>query len=182
MSRLKKIAAEIQNCRRCRLWKRRRHAVPGEGNPHARIMLIGQAPGKKEDETGRPFVGRAGKLLTALLENNGIKREKVFITSVVKCFPPKNRLPKKDEIAACRPYLMQQIALIKPKTIVLLGNVAIKTVLGNVGGLEKIHGRRILRDNITYIPTYHPAAAMRFPKIRKKLEMDLKNLIRGIEE
>jgi len=181
MPELERLAAQIRRCKGCRLWKSRRHAVPGEGNPHARIMLIGQAPGKTEDATGRPFVGRAGKLLTALLENNGIKRENVFITSVIKCFPPKNRPPKRDEIAACRPYLMQQITLIKPKVIVLLGIVAAKAVLGNEERLEKIHGKKIIKNGITYIPTYHPAAAIRFPKIRKKLEMDFKNLIGGKE-
>jgi uracil-DNA glycosylase family 4 len=177
MAGLDKVHSQIRHCRKCRLWKSRKNAVPGEGNPHAEIMFIGQAPGRKEDETGRPFVGRAGKLLTELLTDIGIKRKDVFITSVIKCFPPKNRLPKSDEIVACNPYLQKQVALIKPKTIVLLGNVAIKTVLGDIGKLDKIHGKRIKRKGMTCIPTYHPAAAMRFPEIRRRIERDFKTLL-----
>lgn len=175
MSELENLHARIRKCRKCRLWKTRKNAVPGEGNPNAEIMLVGQAPGRTEDATGRPFVGRAGKLLTELLAESGLKRNKVFITSVIKCFPPRNRIPKKDEIRACNPYIRKQIELIKPKTIVLLGNVAIKTVLGDAGKLDKIHGKKIVRKGITYIPTYHPAAGIRFPEIRRKIRMDFKN-------
>ncbi|MEM2909211.1 MAG: uracil-DNA glycosylase [Candidatus Bilamarchaeaceae archaeon] len=173
---LTKISRQIVKCRKCRLWKTRKRAVPGEGSPHARIMLVGQAPGKTEDATGRPFVGRAGKLLTELLESAGIRRKDVFITSVIKCFPPGNRAPKKDEIAACKPHLEKQIALIKPKIIVLLGNIAIKTVLGDVGKLDKIHGKPIRKESVICIPNYHPAAAMRFPKIKRKMMVDFKIL------
>lgn len=175
MPELDEIHNRIRKCRKCRLWKTRKNAVPGEGNTRARILFIGQAPGRTEDETGRPFVGRAGKILTELLAKNGLERKDVFITSVVKCFPPRNRIPKKDEISACSPYLKAQISLIKPKTIFLLGNTAINAVLGNVGKLEKIHGRKITRENIEYVPTYHPAAALRFPWLKKKLDMDFKN-------
>jgi len=175
MAGLERLHARIKECRKCRLWKSRRNAVPGEGNARAEIMFIGQAPGRTEDATGRPFVGRAGKLLTELLHKNGISRRNVFITSVIKCFPPKNRMPKSDETKACNPYLRMQIALIKPKTIVLLGNVAIKTMLCGADSLDKIHGGKFIRKGITYIPTYHPAAAMRFPEIKRKLEMDFKN-------
>ncbi len=175
MAELERLHKQIKECRKCGLWKTRRHAVPGEGNPHAEIMFIGQAPGRTEDATGRPFVGRAGKLLTELLEKNGIRRKDVFITSVIKCFPPRNRTPKAGEISACNPFIRKQIELIKPKTIVLLGNIAIKTILGDAGSLDKIHGKKISREGMTYIPTYHPAAAMRFPEIRKKLGMDFKN-------
>ncbi len=178
MAGLGSVHSQIRKCRKCRLWKTRKYAVPGEGKPNAKIMFIGQAPGRKEDEAGRPFVGRAGKLLTELLEENGIRRRDVFITSVIKCFPPRNRLPKKDEIASCNPYLEKQIALIKPKTIVLLGSTAIGAVLGNIGKLDAVHGRKITSKGITYIPTYHPAAAMRFPEIRKKIRMDFKKLLR----
>lgn len=174
MQELDKVHNQIRRCKKCRLWKMRKHVVPGEGNPHAKIMMIGQAPGRTEDETGRPFVGRAGKLLTELLAKNGIDRKDVFITSVIKCFPPANRMPRKDEIESCTPYLEMQISLIKPKTIFLLGNVAINAILGNIGKLEKIHGKKIIRKGITYIPTYHPAAALRFPWIKKKIEMDFK--------
>ena len=174
MSELDNVHNQIIKCKKCRLWKIRKHAVPGEGNPHAKIMFVGQAPGRTEDETGRPFVGRAGKLLTELLTKNGIKREDVFITSAIKCFPPANRMPKKDEIESCAPYLEMQISLIKPKIIFLLGNVSVNTVLEDAGRLGEIHGTKIMKDGTTYIPTYHPAAALRFPWIKRKLDMDFK--------
>ncbi len=177
MPELEKVHSQIRKCKKCRLWKTRRHAVPGEGNARAKIMFIGQAPGRTEDATGRPFIGRAGKLLTELLAKNGLKREDVFITSVIKCFPLRNRIPKRDEITACNPYIRKQIALIKPKTIVLLGNVAIKTVLGDAGKLGKIHGKKIVRKGVVYVPAYHPAAAIRFPKLKKKLGIVFKTLL-----
>jgi DNA polymerase len=166
---LERLSSRIRRCKKCRLWKGRSRAVPGEGPTSARIMIIGQAPGRNEDETGRPFIGRAGKFLDKLLEQAGIRRSDVFITSVVKCFPPKNRIPKKDEIKACNSYLREQIRLVKPKVIVLLGNVAIRAVLGNLK-----HGKPVRIDDITYLPTYHPAAGMRFPKIRKAMERDFR--------
>lgn len=174
MQELEKIHEQIRNCRKCRLWKTRKHTVPGEGNPDAGIMFIGQAPGRREDETGRPFIGRAGQLLNKLLEKNGVGRKDVFITSVIKCFPPRNRIPKNDELESCSPYIEKQISLVNPEKIFLLGNIAIKTILGNPGRLEKIHGKKIVKSSVEYIPTYHPAAAMRFPEIKKKLEMDFK--------
>jgi len=174
MSGLEKIHSQIRKCRKCRLWKTRKNAVPGEGNPHAKIMFIGQAPGRREDETGRPFVGRAGKLLDELLEKNRVKRKDVFITSVIKCFPPGNRIPGSDELESCRPYIEKQVSLIRPKTIFLLGNVAINTIIGYAGRLDEVHGKKLTKDGITYIPTYHPAAALRFPWIKKKLDMDFK--------
>lgn len=171
---LEEVRKQIVRCRKCRLWKTRKNAVPGEGNPHAKIMFIGQAPGRTEDATGKPFVGRAGKLLTEILAENGLERKDVFITSVLRCFPPRNRMPRKDEIDACKPYLLQYLKLIKPKTVFLLGNVAIKTVLGDIGKLDKIHGKKIVRGGVAYIPTYHPAAGIRFPGIKRKLKMDFK--------
>lgn len=156
---LKMLAEKIRKCKSCRLSRTRKKAVPGEGSINAEIMLVGQAPGRKEDETGRPFVGRSGKFLDFLLEKNNIKRKDVFITSAVKCFPPKNRKPKPDEIIACEHYLVEQIRRVDPKTIVLLGSVA-KAFMERNKNLAKT--RRI-------IATVHPAAGMRFPSSRKKI-------------
>jgi uracil-DNA glycosylase len=154
---LEELHSQIRDCKRCRLWKNSLNAVAGEGNPNAKIMLIGQNPGKKEDETGRPFVGKSGIYLNKVLQKNHLERENLFITSIVKHASPGNRIPKTDEINACLPYLEEQIKLIKPKIIVLMGKVAWK--------LSR-------QPDIDYIETYHPAAAMRFSKIRKKFESD----------
>ena len=123
---LKKISKQIKKCTKCRLSKTRGNAVPGEGPLDAKYFFIGQGPGKKEDLTGQPFIGRAGKFLDELLKKNKIDRKKIFITSTLKCLTPKNRLPKSDETQVCLPYTLKQIRLIQPKVIVLLGRVAMK--------------------------------------------------------
>src|ERR1041385_6914386 len=127
---LEKIEAEVRGCPLCKLSRTRKNAVPGEGQLSAKIMFIGEAPGRSEDEKGRPFVGTAGKILDNLLEKTGIERSQVFITNVVKCRPPNNRVPDDDEVVACRPYLERQIALIRPKVICILGRTAFSSVLG----------------------------------------------------
>jgi len=171
-----RIAARVRRCTLCRLSKGRKHAVPGEGPCPAKIMLIGQAPGRNEDKTGRPFIGMAGKFLDGLLERNHIERRRVFITSVVKCFPPSNRVPKEDEVTACNSYLESQMRLVNPKLVVLLGNVAIKTVLGE----DCAKGKPVRRDDILFLPTYHPAAGMRFPAIRRRMESDFSQIYRHL--
>jgi uracil-DNA glycosylase len=148
---------QIQKCRKCRLWQGARNAVPGEGSLSAKVMLVGQNPGAEEDKTGRPFVGRAGKYLDKVLTHIGLTRDNMFVTNVVKHISPKNRKPLPDEIAACTPYLLEQIKRIKPKIIVLMGAVAWQ--------VPRIAG-------ITYVETYHPSAAMRFTKMKKKFETD----------
>jgi uracil-DNA glycosylase family 4 len=173
---IERIAARVRRCTLCRLSKGRKHAVPGEGPCQAKIMLIGQAPGRNKDATGRPFVGMAGKFLNKLLERNGIERRKAFITSTVKCFPPRNRIPKNDEIEACNPYLRSQIRLVKPKLVVLMGNVAIGAVLGK--GFVK--GKQVKREGIIFLPTYHPAAAMRFLAVRRRMESELSQIKRHL--
>jgi len=160
----KQLNNQIRNCRKCGLWQGRKNSVPGEGNLKAMIMLVGQNPGAEEDQQGKPFVGRAGKYLDRILKKNKILRKDIFITSVVKCRTPKNRKPTKKEIETCMPYLIEQIEMIRPKSVVLMGEVAWK-IFGN-----------IKNKKIKYIKTYHPAAAMRFPKIRKKFERDFKKL------
>jgi DNA polymerase len=172
---LEKLNQEIRNCKKCPLWKLRKNAVPGEGPVKAKIIIIGQAPGVEEDRVGKPFVGRAGKFLNQLLKIAGIDRKKVFITSPLKCFPPKNRKPKKDEIEACLPYLKKQIEIIKPKKFILLGEVAFSVFFSDKK-LKDFRGKWIEQDGKFYFPTYHPAAGLRFPKIKKILERDFRNL------
>lgn len=181
-----KIVDEINNCTKCRLSETRVRPVPGEGSPSARILLIGEAPGEKEDLTGKPFVGAAGKLLDLLLEKAGLRRSDVFITNIVKCRPPGNRKPRKDEIIKCIPYLIQQIRLLKPKIVILLGNTAAETVMGFTGlkwnGVMKDHGKivetQIFGLDVILIPTFHPAATLYNPKLRKILEEDFEKVIR----
>jgi uracil-DNA glycosylase family 4 len=152
---------QIKNCRKCRLWQGAKNPVPGEGPLNAKVMLVGQNPGTEEDRTGKPFVGRSGKFLNATLNKAGVNREELFITNIVKHVTPKNRRPLPDEIAACVPYLEAQISKIKPTIVVLMGSVAWQTPRS---------------ESVAYVETYHPSAAMRFPKVRKKFEEDLRVL------
>ncbi len=156
--KLQALEKKIRRCRKCRLWVGAANAVPGEGPADAKVMLIGQNPGGEEDKTGRPFVGRSGKFLNTILEKNGVNRDSVFITSIVKHKTPGNRVPSKGEIAACKVYIQEQMKLIKPRLAVLMGTLAWKEA-------PKV-------ENAEYIKTFHPAAAMRFPKIRGKFESD----------
>jgi uracil-DNA glycosylase family 4 len=158
---LKQLDEQIKTCRKCRLWQGAKNGVPGEGPLHAKLMLVGQNPGAEEDKTGKPFVGRAGKFLNKVLAKNGIIREELFVTNLVKHVSPKNRKPLPDEIAACAPYLVAQVNAIKPKIVVLMGAVAWQAP--RVEGIE-------------YVETYHPSAAMRFTKMRKKFEEDFRVL------
>ena len=174
---LEKLHQEIKNCKKCPLWKLRKNAVPGEGPVNSKIMIIGQAPGVDEDRTGRPFVGRAGKFLNKLLKIAEIKREKVFITSPLKCLPqpPINRKPKKEEIKACFPWLKKQIEIINPKIFILLGEVAF-SIFFPKEKLSNFRGKLIKKGNRKFFITYHPAAGLRFPKIRQILEKDFGKL------
>jgi len=166
------IFSEINECRKCRLCKTRTNAVPGEGPEDAEILFLGEAPGKIEDETGRPFIGRAGQLLSKCLSEAGIDRKKVFITSVLKCRPPGNRNPKPDELETCLPYVKKQIEVINPKVVCLMGNFACRQIIGKTG-VMKLRGNPVTSDRI-YLPTFHPAAVLRFPwKYRKEFISDL---------
>ena len=165
----------VRNCRACELHATRRNAVFGEGPVPARLMIIGEAPGRTEDETGRPFVGRSGKLLSRLLEGAGIKREQVFITSVLKCFPPDGI--KESYIDNCRPFLDEQLRQVKPSLVVLLGRTSVKAVLGLKNGMSSIHGRTFEKDGVNFFVTYHPSAVIRFPwKYGKIIERDFKKI------
>ncbi len=180
---LEEIEEEIRNCRKCSLWKGRKNAVPGEGKKNASLMLVGEAPGRREDEEGRPFVGAAGKLLTSILEKNGVRRGDVYITNVVKCRPPGNRNPREEEIRACVPYLRRQIDEIKPSVILAMGNFASSEVLkmhGFEGGkISAIRGRVFHSPLhvIKIIPTFHPAACIYNRVLVEYLERDIKKAI-----
>lgn len=175
--KLEKLNEEIRNCKKCPLWKMRRNTVPGEGPVNTKIMIVGMAPGVEEDKIGKPFVGRAGRFLNELLKIAGIKRKKVFITSPLKCLPqpPPNRKPTKKEIESCLPYLKKQIGIINPKKFILLGEVAF-SIFFPKEKLKNFRGKRIKRDGKEFFITYHPAAGLRFPKIKKILEKDFKKL------
>ena len=171
------IAEEIANCQKCGLYKGRLNPVAGEGNPDADIMFIGEGPGEMEDIKGRPFVGRAGKLLTKMLAAIDLTREEVFITNIVKCRPPNNRTPHPEEVNACFPYLKRQIEIIQPLIICCLGGPAAKTLLNTRVGISKIRGTVQKFGEIPVIPTYHPAAVLRFPdKYKRAVWNDLKLL------
>lgn len=155
------LEESIKNCEKCKLCKTRKNIVFGSGNREANIMFIGEGPGADEDEMGMPFVGKAGKLMDKAFEGVGIDREKVYIANIVKCRPPQNRVPEKDEASACIDYLRNQVMLIKPKIIVLLGSTALKNILGEEYSITKVRGNFITKKDIIYIPTFHPAALLR---------------------
>jgi len=177
---LEELNKEIKSCKKCLLWKTRKNAVPGEGSAYAKIIVIGQAPGVNEDLTGRPFCGKAGKLLDKLLKIARLERKEIFITSPLKCFPPGNRKPKKEEIEACLPYLKKQIEIINPKYFILLGEVALKVFFPQKK-LKDFRGRAIEEGEKFYFPTYHPAAGLRFPKMKEILEKDFRKLARFLD-
>jgi uracil-DNA glycosylase family 4 len=172
---LEKIAANVRGCPLCKLSRSRKNAVPGEGQLSAKIMFIGEAPGRSEDEKGRPFVGAAGRILDELLKKAGIERSEVFITNIVKCRPPNNRVPKEDELTACRPYLDRQIALIKPKVICILGRTAYSALLGG-SSITANRGKIVERAGQKYFLTFHPAAVIYNKDLLSALEADLKKL------
>jgi uracil-DNA glycosylase family 4 len=169
------VAQRIRTTYCCQtLCPHRTNAVPGEGNPSARLMFIGEGPGATEDATGRPFVGQAGQLLTSILEAIELEREDVYITNIVKCRPPQNRKPLPDEVAACIPYLHRQIALIRPKVLVALGGTAGEALLGVRKTLGDLRGKVHSYGGIPLIVTYHPAALLRNPNWKKPTWDDIR--------
>jgi DNA polymerase len=157
------LAKTVAECRKCPLGHSRLNAVPGEGEAHARLVCVGEAPGATEDDTGRPFVGRAGKLLEDILRAVGLEREAVFICNVLKCRPPDNRTPEPLEVAACSPYLHRQLELIRPKVILALGKPAANTLLGTNASLGDMRGKVHRYRGIPLVVSYHPAALLRNP-------------------
>lgn len=162
-------------CRACELSHGRTRVVPGEGPEHAEVMFIGEAPGFNEDKQGRPFVGAAGQFLESLLAEAGLQRDQVYIGNVVKCRPPNNRDPLPTEIAACKPWLDQQIALIQPKVIVTLGRFSMSRWFPGQG-ISRIHGQAAERDGVTIVPMFHPAAALHQQALKSTIIADFRRL------
>lgn len=170
------IHAEIGDCTRCPLHEGRTHVVHTEGNRKARLMFVGEAPGADEDAQARPFVGRAGQLLTKIIEAIGMKREEVLIGNVNRCRPPGNRAPMPDEAATCKPYLLREIAVVQPEVIVVLGNTAMKNLLGTREGITRLRGRFQDYNGIQVMPTFHPAYLLRDPSKKRETWEDLKKV------
>lgn len=175
MDNLQDIRERVTVCTDCKLCKTRINAVPGVGNPNAQIMFIGEAPGRTEDKMGEPFVGSAGKKLDAMLEKNGILRKSVYITNVVKCRPPNNRVPTQEERDICSKYLEAEIKVINPKIICILGNTASNSILGQ-GDITKNHGKTIKKDGRLYFLTFHPAATIYNQQLYSLMEHDIQIL------
>ena len=161
------IAALVAACTKCRLCESRAHTVPGEGPTDARLIVVGEGPGRVEDQTGRPFVGQAGELLTKILAAIELPRERVFICNVVKCRPPENRVPQYDEVAACLPYLFRQIELLKPQVILAMGGTAAQALLDTKQSLGALRNQLHRFRGVPVIVTYHPAALLRNPHWKK---------------
>ena len=174
LTSLKSIESTVAKCTRCRLYKTATKPVPGEGNANAQLVCVGEAPGANEDATGRPFVGPAGQLLTKILAAVDLKREDVFICNVLKHRPPGNRNPLPDEVAACSPYLVRQLELIKPKVIVAFGTFAAQTLLETKAPIGKLRGLVHQYHGIPLVVTYHPAALLRNPAWKRPTWEDVK--------
>ncbi len=166
----------LAGCPRCKLSKTRTNIVFGQGNPHAELMFVGEAPGRDEDEQALAFVGRAGQLLTKIIEAIGRKREDVYIANVIKCRPPNNRNPEADEIAACRPFLDEQIRLVSPRVLVTLGTFAAQVILETDEPIGRVRGRWQSAHGVRVMPTFHPAFLLRTPERKKDVWEDMKKV------
>jgi uracil-DNA glycosylase len=173
---LDEIREEMGDCRRCKLWHGRRNLVFGEGNSNASLMFVGEGPGADEDAQGRPFVGRAGQLLTRIIEAIDMKREDVYIANIVKSRPPNNRVPEPDEVVACLPFLRKQIAAIAPLIIVTLGSVATNNLLSASLSITKVRGEFRQMGGILVMPTFHPSYLLRNPAAKREVWEDMKKV------
>ena len=171
-SELNQLHAEVRACVKCGLHATRTQAVPGVGPCPADIMIVGEAPGFNEDRQGEPFVGAAGHLLDTLLARIGLGRSDVYVTNVLKCRPPQNRDPMPNEVESCSPYLARQLALIKPKVVLVLGRHALERLLPGQGSISRVHGSLVRRGDVAYVPLYHPAAALHNGALVADLEHD----------
>ena len=171
------IREDIGDCQRCKLCKQRNTIVFGSGNPRAELVFIGEGPGRDEDIQGLPFVGRAGKLLTQMIEAMGLKREDVYICNVVKCRPPENRAPEPDEMETCSPFLYRQLAVINPKAIVCLGAIAFQAIYGQKQSISRLRGQWLVFRGIPMMGTYHPAYLLRNPNAKGDVWEDLKKVM-----
>lgn len=174
---LAEFATSIAACDLCRLSQGRTQVVFGVGNPNARLMFIGEGPGRDEDIKGEPFVGRAGELLTDIIKAMKLRREDVYIANAVKCRPPENRNPEPDEMAACRPYLMRQIELIRPEVIVTLGRFGLQTLFEKPIAISSVRGTWMEWNDLRVMPTYHPAYLLRNPAAKKDVWSDMKKVM-----
>jgi len=172
------LHGRVRECTACPLHLTRIQAVPGYGPVTARVMAVGEAPGENEDREGRPFVGAAGRLLTGLLESAGLDRRDIYITNIVKCRPPRNRDPEPEEVDACSHFLDEQIELLQPDVILLLGRHALTRLLPGAGGISRLHGERVRRNDRVFVPLYHPAAALYNAGLKDTLEADMRR-VRG---
>ena len=179
--KLQKIKKQVTQCTKCELSKTRNNSVPGKGNFKSDVIFVGEAPGKNEDINGEPFIGIAGKKLTIALENAGITRDEIYITNIVKCRPPKNRVPTITERGTCKNYLEKEIEIIKPKIICILGNTAFNSLL-NGKEIIKFRGKVVRKNNQVYFLTIHPAATIYNQKLINVLKKDMKKLFKMIEE
>jgi DNA polymerase len=178
---LERIADQIRSCTLCPLCESRTQAVPGEGPADAPVLFVGEGPGAEEDAQGRPFVGAAGRLLDKLLSGIRMPREKVFITNTVRCRPPGNRVPTGDEIAACLPYLIRQMAVLRPRVVCLLGGTATAALLGADQKISRVRGKAIREAGRWFFATYHPAAALRSTGLGETLQDDFRRLRRLVD-
>ena len=176
------LEAECKQCKKCRLCQTSNNVVFGVGNKETKIMFIGEGPGADEDRLGEPFVGRAGQLMDMAFQTVGIKRKEVYIANIVKCRPPANRNPEEDECTACMNYLRNQVILVKPQIIVLLGSVALKNILGKDFGITSSRGKWIEKKGIKYMPTWHPAALLRDETKKIEFIKDLKLVIEELNK
>ena len=179
--KLEKIKQNVIECTKCELSKTRTNSVPGKGNFHSSVIFVGEAPGKNEDQNGEPFIGIAGKKLSAALETASVTRDEVYITNIVKCRPPKNRVPTTNERSTCQEYLKQEIAIIKPKIICILGNTAFNSLLGG-SEITKFRGKVVRKDNQLYFLTVHPAATIYNQELITVLNNDIQKLFGLITE
>ncbi|MBW2560621.1 MAG: uracil-DNA glycosylase [Deltaproteobacteria bacterium] len=179
---LEDIRAELGDCTRCKLHSGRNNIIFGEGNPRADLVFVGEAPGRDEDRQGRPFVGRAGQLLTDIIKAMGLTRDEVYICNILKCRPPKNRNPETDEITMCEPFLVKQLQSIQPRVICALGKFAAQTLLKTDTAISVLRGRFHSYHGIRLMPTYHPAYLLRNPGAKKKVWEDVQMIMKELQQ
>jgi uracil-DNA glycosylase family 4 len=178
---LEALRSLIGDCRRCKLWRGRTHMVFGEGSPQARLVFVGEGPGREEDLEGRPFVGEAGKLLTRIIEDGmRLKRQDVYICNVVKCRPPNNRDPEADEIEACMPFLKKQLSLIGPQVVCTLGRIAAQGLLGRDFKITQERGKWLSFEERPLMPTFHPAYLLRNPSAKRQVWEDVQEIMKHL--
>jgi uracil-DNA glycosylase family 4 len=176
------VRSDLGDCRRCKLHSYRTQIVFGSGNPQAKLVFVGEAPGRDEDLRGEPFVGQAGQLLTKIIQAIQLRREEVYIANIIKCRPPENRNPEPDEIAACEPFLIKQLQVIRPRLICALGTFAAQTLLKREEKISNLRGKFHEYQGIPLMPTYHPAFLLRNPQRKREVWEDMKKIKREYDK